>query len=79
MKLPRVICAKYSDLYDNICIEIIRNPAFGLDFFILYLFKNNKIFISYVFKRERKFLYYTCLNGKVKFLYYVYLNENVPR
>lgn len=45
--------------------KIIRNPAFGLDFFILYLFKNNKIFISYVFKRERKFLYYTCLNENV--------------
>lgn len=40
MKLPRVICAKYSDLYDNICIEIIRNPAFGLDFFILFLNEN---------------------------------------
>lgn len=53
MKLPRVICAKYSDLYDNICIEIIRNPAFGLDFFILFL--NEKV----------KFLYYVYLNEKV--------------
>lgn len=44
MKLPWVICAKYSDLYDNICIEIIRNPAFGLDFFILFLNENIKYF-----------------------------------
>lgn len=55
MKLPWVICAKYSDLYDNICIEIIRNPAFGLDF------------LFYICSKIIKFLFHMYLNGKENF------------
>lgn len=68
MKLPRVICAKYSDLYDNICLEIIRNPAFGLDFFILFLNENEN------------FSYYVYLNEKEKyFLSHISKREYPPK
>lgn len=79
-----LICTKvvrwngYQDISLNLS-DKLKKSSLRVGFFILFLFKNNKIFISYVFKRESK-IFILCIlkrECKIKFLFYICSNENV--